>query len=310
MNSKAIIYSGELDYISKCVLDYPQIETGGDLFGFWTHSGFPVIQYVIGPGRNAKHQVAFFNQDIEYLISIGTLLREKHALQHIGEWHSHHQLGLAEPSAHDITTVANAISNYRLNNFFLVITNISISSTSINGFMFQAEMGRSYTNTGWVILDGQSPIRKSFDSEHSGLVYNPKIKHPSISKLVTATLGAIEIKKPTYTPEHWLLEKNNHLLLYNILQSFNQNYKDVELYQDNRDLTINITFSHAEARYNICFPNDFPIGKPTAKGISGCLDVKLPTNEYKYDSTLEIQMSVLMYVDKLIKIGAGTGNDN
>jgi hypothetical protein len=45
IKSKAIIYQSELDYISRCVLDYPNIETGGDLFGFWTYSGFPVIQY-------------------------------------------------------------------------------------------------------------------------------------------------------------------------------------------------------------------------------------------------------------------------
>lgn len=32
----AIVYQSELDYISRCILDYPQIETGGQLFGFYS----------------------------------------------------------------------------------------------------------------------------------------------------------------------------------------------------------------------------------------------------------------------------------
>ena len=59
----AIIYQSELDYLSRCILDYPDIETGGQLFGFWTNQGVPVVLYVIGPGRHANHQQSFFNQD-------------------------------------------------------------------------------------------------------------------------------------------------------------------------------------------------------------------------------------------------------
>jgi hypothetical protein len=162
IKSKALIYKSELDYISRCVLDYPNIETGGDLFGFWTHSGYPVIQYVIGPGPNANHQSTFFNQDGNYLSEIGNKLRETHGLQHIGEWHSHHQLGLAEPSGHDISTVCKAITQYNLSNFFLVITNIRDNSSSVNGFMFNKEKGRDFDYAGWVILESHSPIRQDF----------------------------------------------------------------------------------------------------------------------------------------------------
>jgi len=103
----AMIYQGELDYISRCILDYPNIETGGQLFGFWTAAGTPVVLYAIGPGPRANHQVAFFNQDIEYLTRIGSILTTKFGLQHIGEWHSHHQLGLAQPSGHDAATLVH-----------------------------------------------------------------------------------------------------------------------------------------------------------------------------------------------------------
>ena len=48
--SIAIIYKSELDYISRCILDNTNIETGGQLFGFWTADNVPVVLYAIGPG--------------------------------------------------------------------------------------------------------------------------------------------------------------------------------------------------------------------------------------------------------------------
>lgn len=103
--SVAMIYRSELDYISRCILDSKTIETGGQLFGFWTSTGIPVVLYAIGPGPHANHQCTFFNQDVDYLVKVGKMLLQRYGLQHIGEWHSHHQLGLAhlitaKPKAH------------------------------------------------------------------------------------------------------------------------------------------------------------------------------------------------------------------
>ena len=81
----AVIYQSELDFVSRCILDRPDIETGGQLFGFWTARGVPVVLYAIGPGLQANHQLTFFNQDVEYLKLVGNLLLEKFGLQHIGE---------------------------------------------------------------------------------------------------------------------------------------------------------------------------------------------------------------------------------
>ena len=97
----AMIYKSEMEYISRCILDYPNIETGGQLFGFWTTEGIPVVMYTIGPGPNSEHHVVHFIQDSDYLARVGDILINKYGLQHIGEWHSHHQLGLAKPSGQD-----------------------------------------------------------------------------------------------------------------------------------------------------------------------------------------------------------------
>ena len=116
--SIAIIYRSELDYISRCILDNTNIETGGQLFGFWTADKLPVVLYAIGPGPHANHQSAFFNQDVDYLTRVGRPIVEHFGLQHIGEWHSHHQLGLAQPSGHDANTMLSTIRDKHLIQFF------------------------------------------------------------------------------------------------------------------------------------------------------------------------------------------------
>lgn len=262
VKSKAVIYRSELEYISKCVLDYPQIETGGDLFGFWTYSGYPVIQYVIGPGKNANHKIAFFNQDIDFLKNVGDALRATHGLQHIGEWHSHHCLGLAEPSGHDVSTVVRAIDNYNLGKFFLVITNIHESTVGINGFMFKNEQGRMYDNTGWVVLEGESPIRAVFDKNHAELVYKPATQKAAIGHLITTSLDSETYVKPEYKQNYWLNNKENHLVLKKIIDGLSKIFVDISAFQNDTDKLVYISFVYDEMQFRLLFPNDFPYEKP------------------------------------------------
>lgn len=299
IKSKALIYKGELDYISRCVLDYPDIETGGDLFGFWTYSGYPVIQYVIGPGKNANHQFAFFNQDIEYLDSIGKVLREKHGLQHIGEWHSHHRLGLAEPSGHDVTTVTTAINSYGLGKFFLVIANVRENSSCINGFMFKKEQGRTFDYTGWVVLQGDSPIRTFFDSEFKNIAYKPNVLNSSIIDLVTTTLDEAHFVKPEYFPEYWLADKSNHLALKQIIDGLSKDIENIKVFQNDLDKSIYLKFEYNETNYSLFFPIDFPQSKP----ILTDSDLKLvDTTETIWYSEEEIAKGTILFTRKILGI--------
>ncbi len=79
----AIIYRSELDFVSRCILDRTHIETGGQLFGFWTGKGIPVVLFAIGPGPRANHQVTFFNQDVQYLVSVSTLANGTHTISSV-----------------------------------------------------------------------------------------------------------------------------------------------------------------------------------------------------------------------------------
>ena len=261
---KAIIYKGELDFIARCVMDYPDIETGGDLFGFWTHSGYPSIQYVIGPGPKSNRHATAFYQDKEYLIEIGRLLREKYALQHIGEWHSHHKLGLAEPSGGDKNTIYRAIEKYGLRNFFLTICNIESKDVKINGFYFSANKN-DHDHSQWVILDNESPLRKEFDNNHKDLIYKPKEKKVDYIAQPSTTLEGVIVeqeKEIAKFPEgSWMNTKDGKEQLKNITEVLKKQFDDVKIFQTD-DKKIKLEVDANNKNFVIIFPHDFPKSKP------------------------------------------------
>ena len=127
---KVVIHRGELAQIRQWVNKYPRLETGGDLFGLWSKGNTAVVQLVLGPGRNSGHNSMSFFQDAEYLHKVGSHLTEQYGLCHIGEWHSHHSLGLAKPSDGDQSTVWSNMPKYGFKRFIVFIANIDNGKTS------------------------------------------------------------------------------------------------------------------------------------------------------------------------------------
>ena len=121
---KALIYADEAQRIARFVREYPNTETGGDLFGYWTHSAAPVVSYAIGPGCRSRHYPTSFYQDADWLHDIGTRLYDQHGLQHVGEWHSHHLLGVNHPSHGDIRTVVRGMAAKGWRQFLLMIATL------------------------------------------------------------------------------------------------------------------------------------------------------------------------------------------
>ena len=138
-----VIY--EKDYKELCawVLRKPHIETGGDLFGLWANKYSAVIQLVLGPGKDCRRTSTSFYQDVNYLEKVGMHLTQKEGICHIGEWHSHHQLGLARPSRGDENTVWNNMPTYNLTRFVIFIANINHSgqsySVNVGCFLFEID---------------------------------------------------------------------------------------------------------------------------------------------------------------------------
>ena len=120
----ARVYEDDYREIQKLVQLYPDIETGGDLFGLWQDAQTVVIQLFIGPGKKCRRTTASFHQDIEYLRRVGSLITSKEGLCNVGEWHSHHQISMPRPSAADERTVFSNMPQLGLERFVLFIATI------------------------------------------------------------------------------------------------------------------------------------------------------------------------------------------
>ena len=158
------IYASEYKQICAWVLKNQRLETGGDLFGLWYDDRTAVIQLVLGPGINCRRTSGSFYQDVGYLEKVGSHLTGKEGLCHIGEWHSHHTIGLKRPSGGDERTVWTNMPKYGLNRFLLFIANIEYwqSSASVGCFLFELEKdsdNKKVLQGNFVLLPDESPFR-------------------------------------------------------------------------------------------------------------------------------------------------------
>ena len=261
-SNKAYIYKSEMEYISRWILDYKDIETGGQLFGYWTAGGSPVVVYAIGPGEKANHQVAFFNQDIDYLTSVGNLLVRHYGLHHIGEWHSHHKLGLAKPSGHDASTMVETIRQKNLNKFLLCIGNCTDKESSFNPFNFTQDCGYDYVESEWLMYDIESPYRRIIDNDLKRYIIDPISERPNYN---TRNIRYLTSYRNDRTSGYWFEDKNNRLILKNIIESLQNKAEVVQCFvqlDDNQHVHLQVAFKNGIGEH-IYFPLGFPQDPPS-----------------------------------------------
>jgi hypothetical protein len=252
-----LIFKSELDYISRCILDRRDIETGGQLFGYWSEDGRPVVMYAIGPGPRANHQKTFFNQDVDYLVSVGRALKENFGLHHIGEWHSHHQLGLAKPSTHDANTMISTIREKDLGQFLLCIGNCTRVASSLKGFVCDSH---TCNPKDWDVIYSDSPIRKEIDIKLANLLQHPittQANHldESLNNKINTT--------PKYTDGYWLKEPGNGVILNDIMNYLRRRHPRAEVRaQMNQAGEVVLNISDYRDEIKILFPRGFPDKSP------------------------------------------------
>jgi hypothetical protein len=254
-----LIFKSELDYISRCILDRKNIETGGQLFGYWSEDGRPVVMYAIGPGPKANHQTTFFNQDVDYLVTVGRFLKENFGLKHIGEWHSHHQLGLAKPSGHDVNTMVSTIREKDLGQFLLCIGNCDRHSSSLNGYICDSS---TCTRKEWDVIHSESPIRQEIDTKMESV-----LKHPTTASAVH-TDEALNDKpsKPEYAKEYWLKEPGAPTCLNEITNYLKRRHPRAEVkVQMNALGEVQLEIKKDYQVERILFPQGFPRVAPIVR---------------------------------------------
>lgn len=170
------VYDSEPAYMSSSAADFPRLETGGELFGYFSRTGRPVVSLAIGPGRKARRTATSFFQDRDYLRSAGNALFTAHGLQHIGEWHSHHALGLREPSRGDQSTIAKALRETPMGRFLLVIVTLEQGRAVVSPYIFVESSSACHVPS-VVVLPGESPVRQSVRRAGLPYLYRPRTSH-------------------------------------------------------------------------------------------------------------------------------------
>ena len=158
------IYESELHIITDYVQQQPNLETGGDLFGTFTHGDMPAVWYVTGPGRDAHGQSAEFRQDTNSTTQWQRFLMENFGLQYIGTWHSHHNLGLNKPSIGDIRAVQSYARRHERSRSLEIIVNFELGKIVHRPYYYVNAPSGEYVLANFRMLRGECPIRPKVEA--------------------------------------------------------------------------------------------------------------------------------------------------
>jgi hypothetical protein len=104
---RILLLETEAIRIEQLVRSSPGIEIGGDLFGFFGPDGSPIVFAASGPGPAARRGVTHFEQDAQFQSSVFHELTSRFRMFYVGDWHSHHNLELSNPSGSDDAKLAD-----------------------------------------------------------------------------------------------------------------------------------------------------------------------------------------------------------
>ena len=249
---RAIISRTEMDYISRCILDYPDRETGGQLWGFVREDGTPVVCLASGPGPEARHNQTSFFQDADNFHSIDDVASGKYSLEHIGEWHSHHRLGLRQPSSGDDATMSGALAKTGREQMLVCIGNINDDySTSLNVFLFTAE---GHSKICWDVRDNGSPMGDAIRRELPGVFPMPSVRSAKCRE------GADDRRngRARYISGYWLESRENRLILQEMSECVSRvNGVKPEIIMD-ADKLFHLRTRLPNGMEDILFPVGFP----------------------------------------------------
>jgi hypothetical protein len=271
---KILTHQSELDNLAGWVLEHPDRETGGDLFGFWTHSGSPAVQLVLGPGARARHEVASFYQDADHLQRVGGHLQSRYGLQHIGNWHSHHHLSLAEPSSGDTSTTRRVFDYTEFPRYVLFIANIRPDRSGgsrrfardrserwtiqVGAFLFDRDEPH-YRPGRWVVLPDASPIAES--ARQSGVADRPR--RPSAAWSVTHTTLDSSVSESRAPAPGWYTQPWGTAFLRNLDGRCRATFADCWMTLSSETDELIYALRAGQRTIRVGFPGDFPIGTAT-----------------------------------------------
>lgn len=155
------IYESELDLLTQLVLESPDLETGGELFGLWSHGENPVVMLISGPSSTAHRAPTSFQQPTEIHMSLERLFWNSYGLQVLGIWHSHHRLGIHGLSGGDLQrTKSYALrTGRRLYAEILGYIDEARGRARFLAYAYRDAAQLDGASVNLRVMDGESPIR-------------------------------------------------------------------------------------------------------------------------------------------------------
>ena len=155
------IFESEILAIVGEAQRFPSSETGGDLFGTFTHGNMPVIWLASGPGPNAKHFSTHFEQDVSFTSEWQRRFMNEFGIQYVGSWHSHHTLSLNFPSGGDAESARNYAAHHHRQRTLEIIVNHEgrKPKTVLRPYFYPNAQEGGWIAATFTALPGESPLR-------------------------------------------------------------------------------------------------------------------------------------------------------
>lgn len=175
------IYESDLRTIAGMSAENRELETGGDLFGYYDRGGNLVLSLVLGPGPQAIFEPAHFAQNADFTLKANMILANLYGMSMGGTWHCHHNMGLPQPSDGDDRTVMSLAGKNDLRRWVMIIitheytgetelTDVRLSETEehamsrlrvrINAFTYTDPENGKKVRVPIRVLPGDSPFRR------------------------------------------------------------------------------------------------------------------------------------------------------
>jgi hypothetical protein len=160
------IYESEYRAIIAATRLFIHEETGGDLYGSFTHAGMPVIWLASGPGPHVRRNSVHFEQDSAFTTDWQRKLKDDFGLQFIGTWHSHHRLGLREPSSGDREAARTYARNHnRQKTLEIIVTYERRDEVALWPYFYPNAQQERWVESTFVVLPRTSPIRQHLGND-------------------------------------------------------------------------------------------------------------------------------------------------
>lgn len=177
------IFESELNVIADETCGHEDIETGGSLFGLFSHGGGPTVFLATRPTARAVRGQTTLELDPVVTRALEQQCWEGFGVQGIGMWHSHHWIALYEPSGGDRERTRRYAEKYQRPQYTEILANFVDGSGQrgrrsrsrggetllrLTPFYYLDARNLTRVEASLVVLPGESPLRRMLSGSDLG----------------------------------------------------------------------------------------------------------------------------------------------